>query len=116
MKRLLFVDDEPCWLSVLPKLLRDYDVVCACGGENALDVLRSGSDFDLIFCDVFMPGLGGLELFSIVAAELPEIKELFVFLSGDGGALAGKTNAVLEKPLPISELKQFLRHRLGECA
>ncbi|MBS2038945.1 response regulator [bacterium] len=110
-KRLLFIDDEQAWLTVLPKLLKDYDVSCACGAEPALALLRQDCAYDVIFCDVCMPGMGGRELFSLWSAERPDTKDLFVFMSG-GETLNGISNTLLEKPLPVSKLRQFLNQRL----
>lgn len=110
-KRLLFIDDEQAWLTVLPRLLKEYEVSCACGAEPALALLRQDCSFDVIFCDLCMPGMGGKELFSIWSSERPDTKELFVFMSG-GESLNGLTNTLLEKPLPVGKLRQFLNQRL----
>lgn len=106
-KRLLFIDDEQAWLRVLPKLLKEYDVSVACGAEPALALLRQDCAYDLIFCDLCMPGMGGQELFNLWAAERPDTQDLFVFMSG-GESPARLKNTVLEKPLPASKLKEFL--------
>ena len=60
--RILIVDDEPDFLATISYWLtsRGYDVVVANGGTEALARL-SGSAFDVIFLDIVMPQLGGLE-------------------------------------------------------
>lgn len=110
-KRLLFIDDEQAWLTVLPRLLKEYEVSCACGAEPALALLRKDCAFDVIFCDLCMPEMGGLELFSLWSMERPDTKDLFVFMSG-GETLNGISNPLLEKPLPVKKLRQFLLQRL----
>src|SRR4051794_6900711 len=66
--RVLLVDDDPQSLDSTRRILEfaGYVVVTAVDGQNALEIVRSGSDknnmeFDLVVTDVRMPRLGGLE-------------------------------------------------------
>jgi len=61
--RILVVDDEDTIRLVLAKYLRTrgFEVATAESGEAALETL-SGSRFDLMLCDVRMPGLSGVEI------------------------------------------------------
>lgn len=57
---ILLVDDEPNVLKSLSRLLRDYYIVTAgCGAEALL--LAEQKAFDLVLTDYRMPGLNGIE-------------------------------------------------------
>ncbi len=60
--RVLIIDDEPDFLATISYWLtsRGYDVVVANGGAQALAQLAS-SAFDIIFLDIVMPRLDGME-------------------------------------------------------
>jgi putative two-component system response regulator len=61
--RILVVDDEDTIRLVLAKFLRTrgFEVATAESGEAALEAL-AGANFDLMLCDVRMPGLSGVEI------------------------------------------------------
>ena len=61
--RILVVDDEDTIRLVLAKYLRTrgFEVATAESGDGALEAL-SKAKFDLMLCDVRMPGLSGMEL------------------------------------------------------
>ena len=60
--RILIVDDVPANLGLLSSILEGagYRVQAATNGETALRIVEAGAP-DLIFLDVMMPGLDGLE-------------------------------------------------------
>lgn len=58
-RRVLVTDDEVINREMLKMILsRDYDVDCACNGEEALNMLRQGS-YSLLLLDLLMPVLDG---------------------------------------------------------
>lgn len=64
--KILLVDDDPVTLKVLSIQLRNLgsgqvEVVCRTGGQAALDVLEQDQDIGLVFCDLQMPGMDGVE-------------------------------------------------------
>ena len=61
--RILVVDDEDTIRLVLAKYLRTrgFEVATAESGDAALETL-AGARFDLMLCDVRMPGLSGVEI------------------------------------------------------
>jgi putative two-component system response regulator len=61
--RVIVVDDDERVLAVVERSLRsrNYDVSTAPSGPAALDAL-AGQRFDVMICDVRMPGMSGLDL------------------------------------------------------
>jgi nitrogen fixation negative regulator NifL len=82
--RILVVDDEPDVAGVLTDLLKaaHEQVDTASDGRAALERIEQ-ADYDLILCDVRMPGLDGPELYRALRLKHPELLSRFVFLTGD---------------------------------
>src|SRR5258708_14449281 len=61
--RVLVVDDQRTVAEMTAGLLRNlgHKVQIALDGEAALDEVRGGR-FDLVLCDIMMPGMDGYEL------------------------------------------------------
>ena len=115
--RILVVDDEPLVARAMRRALRDHDVVIALSGEEALGLLREDQSFDVVLCDLMMPGMSGLDLYELVTSELPEVAATFLFMSG--GALSPRLNDFIEshgarfmrKPVGPDEVRAFIRHK-----
>jgi CheY-like chemotaxis protein len=82
LPRILIVDDEPMIGTTLRVLLSDeHDVVLAESGKAAREHLeREG--FDLILCDLMMPGLSGMELHRWLETSNPLLAQRMVFMTG----------------------------------
>lgn len=67
LKRVLVVDDSALIRSVAEKAVKEAgcEVVIATNGQEGLEALAKES-VDIIFCDVNMPIMGGLEMVEIV--------------------------------------------------
>lgn len=70
MYRILVIDDESSIRELLRDFLtsKDFEVVTAAGGEAGLNLLRT-EKCDLLFLDLMMPGLNGIEVLREIAAE-----------------------------------------------
>lgn len=78
--RLLVVDDQPVNIQSLFEVFgKDHEVFCATGGMQALEMCRDCQP-DLILLDVVMPGMGGLEVCSLLKGdtETRDIPVIFV--------------------------------------
>lgn len=81
--RILVVDDEPDVLHSLHRLLGStHDVVTADGGQSALFLLDRDAEFDIILCDVMMPGVDGPACFEQIEARHPRLADRVVFMTG----------------------------------
>jgi PAS domain S-box-containing protein len=69
--RILLVDDDELLRESVSDILtwQGHRAECAGGGQEALDALASGADFDLVILDLNMPGMSGAE-------TLPRILEM----------------------------------------
>jgi CheY-like chemotaxis protein/biopolymer transport protein ExbD len=69
--RVLVIDDELPVASMLSRVLADqHDVHLATSAREALELL-SRQDFDVILCDLLMPGMSGMDLHAELATRAP---------------------------------------------
>lgn len=116
--RILVVDDDDRVAQVTARALRGYDVEVAPDGRAALERIRGGQVFDLVLCDLMMPGMTGMELFRAIADTDPELAERFVFMSGaafsaDARSFVESTaRPMLHKPFALSALRTTVAEQL----
>ncbi len=114
--KILIVDDDSAVQMTIRLLLEraGHNVVVAGDGRKALAVFEAG-DFDLLFLDIFMPGMDGLETMRLVHQLRPLTPIIVIsgdpitweFGSGpDFLGMAGKLGAVrsLQKPFKPAAL------------
>lgn len=78
MKRILAVDDEQDLLDVVSEFFAGrYDVVTATSGDAALEMIRRRRP-DVVFLDVNMPGLSGLEVLKQLRQTDPSLPVIMV--------------------------------------
>lgn len=117
--RILVVEDEPVVASLLERVLKsDHDVDMAADGFEALSLLTTDNDYDLVLCDLMMPNLTGQELYSRVTRERPQLARRFVFMTGGTTSeaaeafLAAIPNEKLYKPFTVPVLRSVVSHSL----
>lgn len=107
--RVLVVDDEEFIGSALRRVLFGYDVTATTSGQQALDRIRGGDQFDAVLLDVHMPGLNGFEFVKQLATLSPELADRVLFLTADtsvGSRVSGRP--VLSKPIEMHSLRAAL--------
>ena len=115
---VLIVDDEPGVRRVVRRIFKDWDVVEAEGGREALSALALCS-YDVIVCDLMMPEMTGMELYRRVRATNEALATRFVFITGaaftDEAIEFVRTVPcpVLRKPFKRSELVSVVRDVAG---
>lgn len=61
-QKILIVDDSPQMIKILSRILgMDWDICCALGGLEALQIVNE-VDVDLMLLDIVMPGIDGYEV------------------------------------------------------
>jgi PAS domain S-box-containing protein len=118
--RVLLVEDEPQVLQFVATQLINmgYEVTAVSTGTDALDVLKQGEPFDVLFTDVVLPkGMSGVELAKQVRQTRPGMKVLLtsgypeeVFEQHGGRDV---NMPLLHKPYRRKELAESLRKVLG---
>ena len=83
MAKILIVDDEEVIRSTLKDILEyeDYETEEAANGNEGLEMILA-NDYDVVLCDIKMPGMDGLELLGKAMAAKPETP--FIMISGHG--------------------------------
>ena len=117
--RLLIIDDEPIIReSLARKLSPSVDVDIAGNAEAALELIRDGAEFDIILCDLMMPGRGGRWLYKALQTEFPGILRAFCVMTGgavereDARFLSDNAPPLLRKPFSTTDVATFVRARL----
>jgi len=109
---VLAVDDDMINLKLLKSMLkksgRVAEVVEAKNGSDAIGVLKSRDDIDLILLDIIMPIMGGIEMLKVVRAD-DNLRQLpIIVLTTDetkkSEALEFGANGFLMKPIRSEDL------------
>jgi PAS domain S-box-containing protein len=117
--KILVIDDELMVLKTMKRMLSAHDVVLVDDPRKALGLLAR-DQFDVIFSDMMMPHMTGMELYEHLLAERPEAAARIVFLTGGAANarvadfLAMVRNVCLSKPFPAEALRAFVRQRLAD--
>ena len=115
MARILVIDDERGIRNTLKDILEyeKHEIEIAATGEEGLELLRNNG-FDLVFLDVKMPGLDGIEVLQEVARIHPGMP--VVMISGHGNidtavdAIKKGAFYFLEKPLDLNRILVTVRN------
>jgi PAS domain S-box-containing protein len=114
-RKILVVEDNEGVGNFAAGLLRELGqtVTWVGGGEAALEILRQKAhDFDLVFSDVIMPGMSGIELGHLVRETWPDLE--VVLTSGYSHVIAEEGShgfELLKKPYSIEDLLVALKQR-----
>lgn len=119
LPRILIIDDEPMIGTTLKVLLSDdHDVVLAESGGAAREMLERET-FDLVLCDLMMPGVSGMDLHEWLHAQAPDAAKRMVFMTGgvftDGARdfLEQVPNRRIEKPFDTRDLLTLIEEELA---
>ena len=113
--RVLVVEDEVLLARALvTELGRVHEVQLVANATEALGILAV-QPFDVILCDVRMPGMSGDGLYELVRRDQPGVASRFVFMTGVGfGAdferfLSESGRPILEKPFSVDNALDIIR-------
>lgn len=111
---ILVVDDEREICKMFKKwlLLEGHRVKFALTGKNAIDLIKK-ENFDIVYLDIIMPGISGIEVFEKIRKISSEIK--IVLMTGellDNKALEELKlkgiSKILKKPFKIEDINSAI--------
>ena len=100
------VDDEPLALDLISSYVNKTPFLELTGKfNNALDILNNNENYDLIFLDIQMPDINGLELGKLLNNKANPPKIIFTTAFNNYAIDGYKVNAIdyLLKPISYSE-------------
>ncbi|WP_438021539.1 ATP-binding protein [Sorangium sp. So ce315] len=108
--RVLVVEDEASLARALSEQLgRVHQVSVAPSADAAMGMLAGGQRFDVVLCDLRMPGMSGDVFYTRLRESDPALAQGFIFMTGVGfGAdverfLASSGRPLLEKPFSAED-------------
>jgi len=109
-RKVLIVDDSKLMHKMYEVMLRQYPLVYASDGRQALDRLAEHGDIDLVLLDINMPNMNGLEFLDQLRAEGSLDRLAVIIISTEGreedtarGLEAG-ARAYVKKPFHSEEI------------
>lgn len=112
-KRILIVDDNNLNIKVAKKALADFNFIIeeALNGEDAINLIKSGKNYDLILMDIMMPNMSG-------STALKRLKELNGFntptIALTADAMAGAEEKYLSEGFVDYISKPFSKEQIEE--
>jgi response regulator RpfG family c-di-GMP phosphodiesterase len=119
--RTLVVDDDPLVRETFAAILTEegYETFCAASGAEARELLARQT-FDIMLCDIFMPGQNGLELLREVVTTYPDMPVILVTGYGSVNmardALHKGASDFITKPCSSDELPIIVERNLTRQA
>jgi two-component system nitrogen regulation response regulator NtrX len=116
-RTILIIDDEEGIRTVLGDVLADegFSILRAADGQEGLRLIKT-EVIDMIFLDVWMPGMGGLDVLRAIKEEVPEVPVVMVsgHASIDVAVKAVKHGAwdFVEKPLSMDKTLSVVANAL----
>ena len=115
MKKILIIDDEKAIRNTLKEVLEfeNYHVESAEDGFSGLDLVDQ-KKYDLVFCDIKMPKMDGIEFLDFIQKKNPEIP--VVMISGHGNietaveSLKKGAYDYIQKPLDLNRILVSVRN------
>lgn len=114
-KRILVVDDDQRVRDYFVEAIRrhGYQVVTATDGDEAVTTVKEEGPFDLIFLDVLMPRMNGVDALKGIRAHDPQAMITLVTGYADHALVADALQlgpfVVLRKPVQIKDIDATLK-------
>ncbi|MEM7447121.1 MAG: ATP-binding protein [Myxococcota bacterium] len=111
---VLIVDDEPLVGRSLARALRAYETTVFTSARLAIELLKEGTSFDVIICDLMMPGINGVGLYRFLEQHRPDLVQCMLFVTGavfSSGIeeLSSQIDIpILTKPVSPNELRKLV--------
>jgi DNA-binding response OmpR family regulator len=120
--RVLVIDDEAALGRSIQRLLsKDHDVTVESDARRGAALAASGG-WDVVFCDLMMPGMTGMDLYEGLVATRPDMARRVVFMTAGSFSprswefLESTLNPRLTKPFEPSALRRAVVELLAKIA
>ena len=119
MSKILVIDDERSIRSTLKDILEyeKYQVDLAEDGQQGIDLIRK-NEYDVVLCDIKMPGMDGIEVLQKIQILLPDVPVIMISGHGniDTAVESIKKGAFdyIEKPLDLNRLLITIRNAMDK--
>lgn len=117
--QVLVVDDEQLVARSMERMLSHHTTTVAQSGREALELCQRVS-FDVIFCDLMMDDLSGIDVYDRLKSEAQDVEKRIIFVTGGAFTDRAQTfldnisNYCIEKPFTRNELEQALQNIISE--
>jgi two-component system, NtrC family, nitrogen regulation response regulator NtrX len=119
MSKILVIDDERSIRNTLKDILEyeKYEVDLAEDGKKGLEAVKH-TEYDIILCDIKMPGMDGIEVLEQLSATTPDTP--VVMISGHGNidtaveSIKKGAYDFIEKPLDLNRLLITIRNAMDK--
>ena len=112
-KRVLVIDDQSDMGWIMSRIFheRGHKVIVSRSGKEGLKKFMDRKDFDLIFLDIKLPDLNGLDVLKQIKKTCPEVKVIVITAFGSPEArqeaLDRGASAFLDKPIQVAEMTRL---------
>jgi len=118
-RKVLVVDDSKLMHKMYEVMLRQYPLVYASDGRQALERLQEHADIDLVLLDINMPNMNGLEFLAQIRSNGAHQSLPVIIISTEGrdedtqrGLEAGAT-AYIKKPFHSEDILEKISQLQG---
>ena len=119
-RKVLVVDDSKLMHKMYEVMLRQYPLVYASDGRQALERLQEHADIDLVLLDINMPNMNGLEFLAQIRSSGAHQSLPVIIISTEGrdedtqrGIEAGAT-AYIKKPFHSEDILEKISQLQGQ--
>lgn len=115
--KILVVDDDKEFREEFRQCFKEYEIVQASSGEEAISILRKPNEIGLVLLDVKLPGMRGTDALIRMKSISPDLN--VVILTGCGSediavkALKGHADDYIEKPFEVDQMKELIEKMLS---
>jgi PleD family two-component response regulator len=116
--KILVVDDHPATRKLIQNVLKEYNILLASNGQEALTVLEENPDTALVLLDIIMPQMNGYEVCKKIKENPATSNVAVIFLTIMGeehdeeqGFMAGVNDYII-KPISRIRLQARIKNQL----
>ncbi|HYH46273.1 MAG TPA: response regulator [Thermoanaerobaculia bacterium] len=121
-RKVLVVDDSKLMHKMYEVMLRQYPLVYAWDGREALECLREHRDIELVILDINMPNMNGLQLLEAMKSDAVLAGTPVIIITTEGSSadtargIAAGAAAYLTKPFVTEEILDAITRLEGTAA